>query len=313
MPKPKPKVASSADASKVGERRVAPLPSRAPVPVPSERPEAPAAPRVTAKPAVRRPKKRLTRREYYTGYFFGSSGEEEVSTGSSTEEEGGPVQYDADDSDNEADTHEQKVNEIEEDGQSRDEDESKESVNAYTHPLEPNTAYGATSKDEDDTASSSSSSPLSQHAPLPAQPLEPVDVPQPHPDAFHYLEPINSWQYGSAYEDSDDSDETGSSSSSSSSSPLSQPAPAPIEPISVPQPHLDALHSLRPTNRGMYGSSSSEDSDDGSSSSSSSSSPVAKPVNIPQPRPDSADMDVDTDDELDSLFSTTSDYDNYSD
>ncbi|KAF9487705.1 hypothetical protein BDN71DRAFT_1458200, partial [Pleurotus eryngii] len=203
--------------------------------------QSPAVPRVGAKPAVRRPKQRLTRRRYHRYVFFDSSGDEEVSAGSSTEDEGehktGLVEYDADDSDNEADTYERGLNENEDDTQSSDEDESEEGgVYAYTHPI----SYTA---------------------------------------------------YGSASEDSDDSDDTASSSSSSH---LSQPAPLPVELISVPQPHPDTSRSLEPISHGMYGSSSPDDSDEGSSSSSSSSSSLAKPVNAPQ---DATGMDIDTDDE----------------
>ncbi|KAF9489271.1 hypothetical protein BDN71DRAFT_1456376 [Pleurotus eryngii] len=212
----KPKRATSADAFK--------------------RVQSPAVPRVGAKPAVRRPKQRLTRRQYHRYVFFNSSGDEEVSAGSSTEDEGehktGLVEYDTDDSDNEADTYERELNEHE--------DESDEEGDyAYTHPI----SYIA---------------------------------------------------YGSASEDSEDSDDTPSSSSSSH---LAQPAPLPVELISVSR-------SLEPISLGMYGSSSPDDSDDGSSSSSSSSSSLAKPVNASQ---DATGMDADTDDEpLDPVYAATS-------
>lgn len=257
VPTSKPKRAPTADTPKVSERHIAPLPSRVRVPMPSQRAQGPAVPRVGAKPAVRRPNQRLTRRQYHPYLFFDSSGDEEVSAGSSTEDEDehkiGLVEYDADDSDNEADTHEQGFDENEYDGQSSDEDESEEgSVYAYTHPPEP----------------------------------------------------IEYTAYGSASEDPDDSDDTPSSSSSSH---LAQPAPLPVELISVPQPYPDTFRSLEPISHGMYGSSSSDDSDDGSSSSSSSSSSFAKPVSAPQPHPDSTGMDVDMDDEpLDLVYAETS-------
>ncbi|KAF9489254.1 hypothetical protein BDN71DRAFT_1456338, partial [Pleurotus eryngii] len=227
--------ATSADASKVSERHIAPLPSH--------RVQSPAVPRVGAKPAVRRPKQRLTRRQYHRYVFFNSSGDEEVSAGSSTEDEGehktGLVEYDADDSDNEADTYE------------RDDEDESEGKGDYVHT--------------------------------------------------HLLEPISYTAYGSASEDSDDSDDTASSSSSPH---LAQPAPLPVELISVPRPHPDTSRSLEPISRGMYSSSSSDDSDDGSSSSSLSSSSLAKPVNASQ---DATGMDVDTDDEpLDPVYAATS-------
>ncbi|KAF9494601.1 hypothetical protein BDN71DRAFT_1448758 [Pleurotus eryngii] len=227
VPMSKPKRATSADASKVNERHIAPLPSRVRVPIPSQRAQGPAVPRVGAKPAVRRPKQRLTRRQYHRYVFFDSSGDEEVSAGSSTEDEGehktGLVEYDADDSDNEADTYERELNENEDDVQSSDEDESEEGgVYAYTHPIS-YTAYGSASEDSadsGDTALSSSSSHLAQPARLP---VELISVPQPHPDTCRSLESISHGMYGSS--SSDDSDD-GSSSSSSPSSSLAKPVNA---------------------------------------------------------------------------------------
>ncbi|KAF9491814.1 hypothetical protein BDN71DRAFT_1452387, partial [Pleurotus eryngii] len=201
-------------------------PKRAPSAYPSKRVQSPAVPRVGAKPAVRRPKQRLTRRQYHRYVFFDSSGDEEVSAGSSTEDEGehktGLVEYDADDSDNEADTYERELKE--------NEDESEEKGDyAYTHPIS-YTAYGSASEDSDDsddTASSSSSSHLAQPTP---QPVELISVPQPHPDTSRSLESISHGMYGSS--SSDDSDD-GSSSSSSSSSSLAKPVNARTDPIGM--------------------------------------------------------------------------------